>query len=82
LTTPEKQQAVAASHRLDTKLTGANPIDVLIEFPPGVSLYAPQTLAAIAKVHSILEHQSGVGNRTSVRRRQRLVDRDFAALAR
>ena len=32
---PDKQQAVAASGRLDAKLTGANPIDVLIEFPQG-----------------------------------------------
>ncbi len=32
---PDKQQAVAASGRLDAKLTGANPIDVLIEFPKG-----------------------------------------------
>jgi hypothetical protein len=32
---PDKQQAVEASGRLDAKLTGANPIDVLIEFPPG-----------------------------------------------
>src|SRR6266853_344697 len=36
---PDKQQAVAASGRLDAKLTGANPIDVLIEFPKGASLY-------------------------------------------
>src|SRR5499427_1683795 len=34
---PDKQQAVAASGRLDAKLTGANPIDVLINFPKGVS---------------------------------------------
>jgi uncharacterized protein len=59
---PDKQQAVAASHLLDTKLTGANPIDVLIEFPKGASLYAPETLAVIAEVHSLLEHQAGVGN--------------------
>ena len=32
---PDKRQAVAASSRLDAKLTGANPIDVLIEFPKG-----------------------------------------------
>src|ERR1700726_3080854 len=59
---PDKQQAVAASNRLDAKLTGANPIDVLIEFPSGASLYAPETLAVIAKVHAILETQTGVGN--------------------
>jgi hypothetical protein len=35
---PDKQQAVAASGRLDAKLTGANAIDVLIEFPKGASL--------------------------------------------
>src|SRR3954462_7457917 len=59
---PDKQQAVAASGRLDAKLTGANPIDVLIEFPKGASLYAPGTLQAIADVHSTLEKQAGVGN--------------------
>ncbi|MGE0752916.1 MAG: RND family transporter [Variibacter sp.] len=59
---PDKQQAVQASGRLDAKLTGANPIDVLIEFPKGASLYAPDTLATIAAVHDILEKQAGVGN--------------------
>jgi uncharacterized protein len=59
---PDREQAVAASGRLDAKLTGANPIDVLIEFPQGASLYAPETLDVIAKAHSILEKQAGVGN--------------------
>src|ERR1700675_2682850 len=59
---PDKQQAVAASGRLDAKLTGANPIDVLIEFPKGASLYAPETLQTIADVHSTVEKQAGVGN--------------------
>jgi predicted RND superfamily exporter protein len=59
---PDKQQAVAASGRLDAKLTGANPIDILIEFPKGASLYAPETLQVIADVHSMIETQAGVGN--------------------
>lgn len=59
---PDKQQAVAASGRLDAKLTGANPIDVLVEFPKGASLYAPETLQTIADVHSMVETQAGVGN--------------------
>jgi uncharacterized protein len=59
---PDREHAVAASQRLDVKLTGANPIDVLIEFPQGRSLYAPETLAMIADVQSILEQQAGVGN--------------------
>ncbi|HEX5212542.1 MAG TPA: MMPL family transporter [Pseudolabrys sp.] len=68
---PDRQQAVAASRRLDVKLTGANPIDVLIEFPQGKSLYDPETLAAIDDVHTLLEHQQGVGNVWSVDTLQR-----------
>ncbi|HEY3794329.1 MAG TPA: MMPL family transporter, partial [Bradyrhizobium sp.] len=59
---PDKQQAVAASGRLDAKLTGANPIDVLIEFPKGETLYSPETLQTIADVHAIVEKAAGVGN--------------------
>ena len=59
---PDRDQAVQASQRLDEKLTGANPIDVLIEFPQGESLYSPETLNTIAAVHTILEQQAGVGN--------------------
>lgn len=59
---PDKQQAVEASSRLDAKLTGANPIDVLIEFPKGKSLYDKETLDTIAAVHSMIEKQAGVGN--------------------
>jgi predicted RND superfamily exporter protein len=59
---PDREQAVKASGRLDVKLTGANPVDVLIEFPKDKTLYDPVTLAAIADVHSVLEQQPGVGN--------------------
>src|SRR6202142_1672638 len=59
---PGKQQGGGGSGRLDAKLTGANPIDVLIEFPKGASLYAPETLQAIADVHALVEKQAGVGN--------------------
>jgi predicted RND superfamily exporter protein len=59
---PDKEQAVSASRSLDAKLTGSNPIDVLIEFPKSASLYAPETLDVIANVHAIVERQPGVGN--------------------
>lgn len=59
---PDKQQAVAASSRLDAKLTGANPVDLLIQFPKGAELYSPETLSTIADVHAVLEKQAGVGN--------------------
>ena len=63
---PDKEQAVQASGKLDAKLTGANPIDVLIEFPTGESLYSPETLAVIADVHKIVEKQAGLGNVWSI----------------
>jgi predicted RND superfamily exporter protein len=63
---PNKHQAVAAASRIDAKLTGANPIDILIRFPQGASLYAPETLATIAEVHAIMEKQAGVGNVWSI----------------
>lgn len=59
---PDKRQAVEASSRLDAKLTGANPIDVLIQFPKGAGLYDDATLQTIAAVHTIVEKQAGVGN--------------------
>jgi uncharacterized protein len=63
---PDREQAVSASNRLDAKLTGAQPIDVLIQFPKGESLYSPQTLQTIADVHNVVERQAGVGNVLSV----------------
>src|SRR6476469_7096774 len=59
---PDREQAIAANTRIDTKLTGSNPIDVLIQFPPDASLYAPESLAIIGDVHSVLEHQREIGN--------------------
>src|SRR6476660_1602175 len=59
---PDKQQAVEASGRLDAKLTGANPIDVLIELPDGQSLYDQASLDTIAAVHASVAKQAGVGN--------------------
>jgi predicted RND superfamily exporter protein len=35
---------------------------VLIEFPKGATLYAPETLSTIADVHAAVEKQAGVGN--------------------
>jgi len=59
---PDRDQAVQASGRIDAKLTGANPIDVLIEFPNGANLYSPETLDTIAQVHRLVEARAGIGN--------------------
>jgi uncharacterized protein len=59
---PDRETAVQAAHRLDAKLTGANPVDVLIQLPKGKSLYDPDTLALIQDVHRLVEKTAGVGN--------------------
>jgi uncharacterized protein len=59
---PDKNQAVAASGRLDAEISGSNPVEALITFPPGMGLYTPQTLATIDDVQRVLESQPGVGN--------------------
>ena len=43
-----------------------NPIDVLIEFPAGQSLYSPETLGIIGDVHALVEKQAGLGNVWSI----------------
>ena len=59
---PDREQALTASGRLDAEISGSNPIQVLITFPPGLGLYTPQTLATIDDVHRVMESQPGVGN--------------------
>jgi predicted RND superfamily exporter protein len=63
---PDREQAVAASEQLDAKLTGANPLHVMIDYPEGKTLYDPDVLKVIGDVHSIVESQSGVGNVWSI----------------
>ena len=70
---PDKEQALAASGRLDAEISGSNPIQTLITFPPGLGLYTPQTLATIVDVHK--------SHGEPARRRQRLVAGIAAALA-
>ena len=59
---PDRGQAVAAAGRLDSELTGSSPINAMIQFPAGASLYSPETLQVIAEVHGIMQNQPGIGN--------------------
>ena len=62
---PDKEQALAATGRLDQKLTGANPVHVMIQWKDA-DLYDPKTLAAIASAHTVLEKAAGLGNVWSI----------------
>ena len=59
---PDKEQALAATGRLDAKLTGANPVHVMVKWTGGQSLFDPGPLAVIADAHAVLEQQAGLGN--------------------
>jgi predicted RND superfamily exporter protein len=59
---PDREQAVAASAQLDEKLTGANPLHVMVDWPKDKSLYDPEVLQVIGEIHSVVETSAGVGN--------------------
>ena len=65
---PDQEQALAGSAELDQKLTGANPIHVMIQLPKDGSheLFDEETLATIKATHDILETRAGLGNVWSV----------------
>jgi uncharacterized protein len=59
---PDREQALGATGRIDEKLTGANPVHIMIEWKSGEGLFTPGPLEVIAKAHEILEKQAGLGN--------------------
>ena len=63
---PDREQALDATSRIDQKLTGANPVHVMIEWKDGTPLYSPKTLGVIGQVHNALEKEAGFGNVWSV----------------
>ncbi len=63
---PDREQALDATSRIDQKLTGANPVHVMIEWTDGTPLFSPAPLEVIGKVHEALEKEAGLGNVWSV----------------
>jgi predicted RND superfamily exporter protein len=59
---PDREHAIEAINRIDAKLVGANPVDVMISFPRNEGLLSPESLDVLAKAHRIVETQAGVGN--------------------
>jgi predicted RND superfamily exporter protein len=85
---PDKEQALSATGSLDSKLTGANPVHVMIEWKGGkstargagstaqqpIELYDVGTLAVIAEAHRVLEKEAGLGNVWSLESLRRWLD--------
>jgi uncharacterized protein len=62
---PDREQALSATGSLDKKLTGANPIHVMIQWKD-IDLYDPRTMSVIAAAHTVLEKEAGLGNVWSI----------------
>ncbi|MFN0219523.1 MAG: efflux RND transporter permease subunit [Hyphomicrobium sp.] len=63
---PDREQALAASGRIDQKLTGANPFHVMIRWKDGTPLFSDGPLNVIAATHAALEKAAGLGNVWSI----------------
>lgn len=59
---PDREQALAATAKLDKKLTGANPVHVMIKWDGGHDLFSERTLEVIGQAQTALEKQAGLGN--------------------
>ncbi len=59
---PDREQALQATGRLDQKLTGANPVHVMIQWKGDRGLYDRETLGVIADAHATIEKAAGLGN--------------------
>lgn len=59
---PDKEQALAATGKLDAKLTGANPVHVMVQWKGERALFDPETLDVIAQSHKVIETEAGLGN--------------------
>ncbi|MCF6199860.1 MAG: MMPL family transporter [Hyphomicrobiaceae bacterium] len=59
---PDREEAISASNSLDEKLTGANPIHIMIELGQNKRLYSRETLGIIAEAQKIMESAKPLGN--------------------
>ncbi len=72
---PDREQALDATSSLDQKLTGANPVHVMIEWKNGAPLFSERPLEVITMTHEMLEREAGLGNVWSVESLRRWLDR-------
>jgi len=59
---PQDKEAMAGAERLDEKLTGAQPIHIMVRWEDGKRLFDPEVLSAVAGAHRVMERGPKVGN--------------------
>ena len=58
---PDSKESIAASTRLDEKLTGAHPVHIMMTWKDGNTVTSPRIVSAIADTHALIETRSGAG---------------------
>jgi len=59
---PQDEQAMAGSQRLDEKLTGVQPIHIMVRWSDDEQLFDDEVLSAIGAAHVVLNGQPDIGN--------------------
>lgn len=59
---PQDREAMMGAERLDDKLTGAQPVHIMVRWDDGKSLFDKDVLAAISGAHGVMDRQEKVGN--------------------
>jgi len=59
---PQDREAMAGTQRLDAKLTGAQPVHIMVRWQDGQHLFDPQVLSAIGGAHGVMQRQELIGN--------------------
>jgi len=59
---PQDETAMAGTERLDQKLTGAQPVHIMVRWPDSRQLFDKNVLAAIAGAHGVMDRHDRVGN--------------------
>ena len=63
---PQDKRAMAGSERLDQKLTGAQPVHIMVQWRDDQSVFDRDVLSAISGAHGILASQDKLGNVWSI----------------
>jgi predicted RND superfamily exporter protein len=59
---PQDKEAMAGSERLDQKLTGVQPLHIMVRWENGNDLFDQDVLSAIGGAHRVMEEGTAVGN--------------------
>ncbi len=76
---PDKEQALDATGRIDEKLTGANPVHIMIEWQDDREIFDLVTIEVIGAAHKVLEGRAGLGNVWSLESLRRWLEKSGEA---